>query len=164
MVIVPRHPERFDDVANLCKQHNFSVVRRSEKASVNVDSDIWLLDSLGELMSIYAEATIVTMGGSFSSIGGHNPLEPALFRKPVIVGPRMDNFNEVFEQLQTESGIVQLLEGNYASDLAKAVISLNGDVAKAKKLGDNAYNVVKRNQGATDTSIKDLSHLLEPMA
>lgn len=160
MVLVPRHPERFDQVAKLCEQYKFEVARRSKKELITEHCDIWLLDSLGELMSIYAEAELVTMGGSFSDIGGHNPLEPALFKKPVIVGPRMDNFEEVFEQLQQEKGIIQLENGDFAMLLANAVLELSADDSMASSLGENAFNVVKRNQGATALSLENFNDLM----
>lgn len=161
LVLVPRHPERFDEVALLCEKNDFVIARRSKEEPINQQCHIWLLDSLGELMSIYAEATIVTMGGSFSDIGGHNPLEPALFKKPVIVGPRMDNFGEVFEQLKNERAIVHLDNGEFSKPLAREVSSLLKNENQARTLGENAFNVVKRNQGATALSLDNLSTLLQ---
>ncbi len=80
LVLVPRHPERFSSVEKLCINQGYSLGKRSENTVVT-EQDIWLLDTLGELMPTYALADIITMGGSFSNIGGHNPLEPALFKK-----------------------------------------------------------------------------------
>ena len=93
LVIAPRHPERFAQISTLCTELGYAQVRRSEKSTVKPHTQVWLLDSLGELMAAYSLASIVTIGGSFSNIGGHNPLEPALFKKPIIVGPDMANFS-----------------------------------------------------------------------
>jgi 3-deoxy-D-manno-octulosonic-acid transferase len=162
MVIVPRHPERFGDVALLCESAKLNVVRRSEQKVVSIKDQVWLLDSLGELMAAYALADVVTMGGSFNNIGGHNPLEPALFKKPIIVGPNMSNFTEVFEQLLTEQGIIQLTGDNLPSDLASVVLKLVEDNEQRLALGENAYRVVMKNQGASKHTVKKLMNLLEP--
>ena len=162
LVLVPRHPERFSHVGKLCIQHGFSISKRSEKSVVN-NQDIWLLDSLGELMATYALSDIITMGGSFSHIGGHNPLEPALFRKPIIVGPRMDNFTEINQQLVEVNGLVSIA----THDPAEQVVQLQQEVSKliADKqlqahIGEQAYSVVLKNQGASQRSVEYLQQLV----
>lgn len=165
LILVPRHPERFDNVYQLC-QKKFRTVRRSEESKVTIDDDIWLIDSLGELLAICNIADIVTMGGSFSSIGGHNPLEPALFNKAVVVGHDMSNFRKVMEQLAVNKGIVQLEtnENSTMADIAKQlsfhVKQLLDDSELRKKLGNNAYQVVHANQGASENSVKILMELI----
>lgn len=108
LVMVPRHPERFVTVRELSTKFGYSVQMRSTASPVQSNTQVWLLDTLGELLAMYALADVVTMGGSFSDIGGHNPLEPALFEKPIIVGPRMDNFKEISQQLVAEKAMVSL--------------------------------------------------------
>jgi len=163
LVIVPRHPERFNAVAKLCTDNNYSLVKRSENTIVTTQ-DIWLLDTLGELMAAYALADIVTMGGSFSHIGGHNPLEPALFKKPIIVGNDMSNFTEILSQLQQNKGVVQLSpvskSGNAAQPLAQAVIELLKDNKAASLLGSQAHQVVLNNQGASKRTLAQVLELL----
>jgi len=163
LVLVPRHPERFNSVARLCQNYGFSLVKRSENKPVETQ-DIWLLDTLGELMAAYSLADIVTMGGSFSHIGGHNPLEPALFKKPIVVGSDMSNFTDVLSQLKQYQGIVQLPESQtsigQSSQLAKIIIKLLQDPPKAKLLGKQAHQVVMNNQGA---SVRTLSHVQDLM-
>ena len=161
LVLVPRHPERFAQVAELCREQKLSLVRRTDKQQLTAETQVWLLDTLGELMPTYALATVVTMGGSFSHIGGHNPLEPALFKKPVIVGPDMSNFSEVLQQLSNEQGIVQLDEStNFAEALAAQVLKLLSNSKQAKHLGDNAYKVVQANQGASQRTLEELQELM----
>ncbi len=166
LVIVPRHPERFNDVATLCTNKGYTVTQRSKKEQVNKDKQIWLLDSLGELLPTCALASVVTMGGSFSNIGGHNPLEPALFKKPVVVGPNMSNFVEVMQQLSAQQGIIQLTDNNeegnkaVADDLAQAVLSILSSTEIQQSLGENAYCVVMQNQGASERTLKQLLKLL----
>ncbi len=172
LVIVPRHPERFEQVANICIEQGYSLAKRSEKTIIS-DQQIWLLDSLGELMAMYALADIVTMGGSFSDIGGHNPLEPALFKKPIVVGSDMKNFTEVLAQLQQENAIVQLdvikrestnkkdkTSQQQAEQLSQAVLSLLQTPQQQRLLGDNAYKVVLANQGASLKTLAEVEKLL----
>jgi len=166
LILVPRHPERFNDVAHLCLAQNFTLAKRSDNTPVNLQ-DIWLIDTLGELMAAFGLADVVTMGGSFSDVGGHNPLEPALFKKPVVVGSNMSNFNEVLAQLKNHQGIVQLseqaLSENLAStsaELAECVSSLLLDEKRRQQLGDNAHLVVLENQGASQLSLDYVQALM----
>ena len=163
LVLVPRHPERFSSVEKLCLSHNFTLIKRSENTPVE-SQDIWLLDTLGELMAAYSLANIVTMGGSFSHIGGHNPLEPALFKKPIIVGSDMSNFTEVLQQLKQLQGIVQLPKSQnnteQSSLLANMVINLLQDTSKAELLGKQAHQVVMNNQGASDLTLSQVQDLI----
>ena len=107
------------------------------------------------------------MGGSFSEIGGHNPLEPALFKKPIVVGPNMSNFIEVMQQLAAEKGIVQLNEYgnadnvNIQSELADEIAAILLSEETQRALGDNAHRVVKQNQGASERSLKKLLKLIK---
>jgi len=164
LVLVPRHPERFNSVEKLCLSHDFTLLKRSKNTPVE-SQDIWLLDTLGELMAAYSLADIVTMGGSFSHIGGHNPLEPALFKKPIVVGSDMSNFTEVLQQLKQLQGIVQLPTNQTSTgqslQLAKAIIKLLQDKPQAELLGQQAHQVVINSQGA---SARTLSHVQELLA
>jgi len=163
LVLVPRHPERFQLVGQLCQTQGFSLVKRSDNTPV-INQDIWLLDTLGELMPAYALATIVTMGGSFSNIGVHNPLEPALFKKPIVVGNDMSNFAEVLTQLQQQKGIVQLTSANNAIEQAKllatSIVGLLKNSEQAAALGSHAYQVVLENQGASKRTLATVEDLL----
>jgi 3-deoxy-D-manno-octulosonic-acid transferase len=163
LVLVPRHPERFNSVEKLCYSNDFTVVKRSENIPV-ASQDIWLLDTLGELMAAYSLADIVTMGGSFSHIGGHNPLEPALFKKPIVVGSDMSNFTDVLKQLKQLQGIVQLplnqTSAGQSSQLAQMIIDLLQDTPKAKFLGLQAHQVVINNQGASDRTLSQIQELM----
>lgn len=163
LVLVPRHPERFNTVAKLCHSHNFTLVKRSENTPVT-EQDIWLLDTLGELMPAYSLADIVTMGGSFSHIGGHNPLEPALFKKPIVVGSDMSNFTDVLKQLKQLEGIVQLpvnqTSNEQSNQLAKKIINLLDDTPSAELLGKQAHQVVMNNQGASARTLSQVQELM----
>lgn len=160
LVLVPRHPERFDRVEKLCKKHQLTVIKRSEKKQVTESTQVWLLDSIGELMAAYALADIVTMGGSFNQVNGHNPLEPALFKKAIIVGPFMANFLEIEQQLKRVNGLLPLVSSEL-DELVQAVDSLIVDELKQERLGNNAYQLVQDNQGASKRSVMKLQTLIE---
>jgi 3-deoxy-D-manno-octulosonic-acid transferase len=159
LVIVPRHPERFDTVASLCSVQGYSIARRSDAVEVTASDAIWLIDSLGELMAIYGLASAVTIGGSFSHIGGHNPLEPALFKKAIIVGPNMSNFTKIQQQLLEEEGVLQL-DNIQSITLVTAVEKILKDEMLQKQLGEQANRVVLANQGASERSLHQLHKLL----
>lgn len=162
LIIVPRHPERFEQVAKLAKEADNQVLKRSKKQAVTLSTNVWIIDTLGELLAACALADVVTMGGSFNEIGGHNPLEPALFHKPVIVGPNMSNFKEILLQLISAQAIVQIAENNaIPQTLATQVLRLLSDSTAAQLLGKNAYQVVQANQGATQRSLAALRQLIE---
>jgi 3-deoxy-D-manno-octulosonic-acid transferase len=155
LVIVPRHPERFEQVEDLCLKQGLTLTKRSHNTLVSTEN-IWLLDTLGELMPALACVSVVIMGGSFSSIGGHNPLEPALFSKPIVVGNDMSNFREVTQQLLAENGIIQINHLNNVSEhtlLTETLLNLLKDTKQQSALGENALKVVKCNQGATQNTI-----------
>ncbi|TYK64341.1 lipid IV(A) 3-deoxy-D-manno-octulosonic acid transferase [Colwellia echini] len=159
LVLVPRHPERFDQVAKLCLTQGFTLARRSENTQLN-NQQVWLLDSLGELMAAFDLSNIVTMGGSFSEIGGHNPLEPALFAKPIIVGHNMSNFNEIMQQLREEDGIIELSINEPANQLVEQVSNLLQQPTQQQLLGEKALKVVLANQGASERSLNEVKKLL----
>lgn len=162
LIIVPRHPERFEQVARLAEEAGNQVLKRSKKQAVTLSTNVWIIDTLGELLAACALADVVTMGGSFNEIGGHNPLEPALFHKPVIVGPNMSNFKEILSQLITAQAIVQITENDAMPHaLATEVLGLFSDSTAAQLLGKNAYQVVQANQGATQRSLTALRQLIE---
>lgn len=165
LILVPRHPERFNSIFQLCEAHKFNTVRRSDNAIVTKENDVWLIDTLGELLAACSLADVVTMGGSFSTIGGHNPLEPALFKKAIVVGHDMANFKRVMEQLSLKKGVVQLSKSSsvshYAEQLSGSIFALFNNPEDIATLGENAYQVVTENQGASDKSLKALNQLLE---
>lgn len=153
LVLVPRHPERFESVAALSKRYSDAVSKRSEGIP-NHDTQIWIGDSLGEMIAYYEMADIAFVGGSFSGTGGHNPLEPAALCKPVIMGPSRFNFDVICSQLEDAGA---LCTASDATDLAKLMQS---------KLVDNQPScaglaVVERNKGALERLLKQVKvHLL----
>ena len=145
LLLVPRHPERFDGVAALCQQRGFRVVRRSEQRPCTPETAIFLGDSMGELLRFYAAADLAFVGGSLVPTGGHNVLEPALLGLPVLFGPHMFNFTEAGERL---------LEANAAWPVADAVElvaqadRLLSDPTLRQDAGQRGRAVVERHRGA----------------
>ncbi len=163
LIIAPRHPERFDTVAKLIAQQSLIGVRRSEQTSVTPKHQVWLLDTLGELGAAYGLADVVTVAGSFSAIGGHNPLEPALFAKPTLVGADMKNFAEITAQLLAQHALIQLSAKSPDSiemELTQQLQQLLADPTLQQQLGQAAYQVVLNNQGASERCVTHIQAML----
>ena len=164
LVLAPRNPERFGEAEQLARQEGWKVARRSDLA---VDSeprvDVVVLDTIGELATIYQIATVVFVGGSLVATGGHNVLEPAVFGKPIVFGPHMENFLEIAEAFVSNGAGVQITGD---ADLEEALLSLMSDPVRRARLGAAARALVEANRGANDKSITVLSALLpqEPRA
>jgi 3-deoxy-D-manno-octulosonic-acid transferase len=160
MVLAPRRPERFAAVAALVSEHGFAVVRASElggRAGEVVPGGIVLLDTIGDLASVYSLGTVAFVGGSLVAAGGHNPLEPARFGVPVVMGESSENFREIVEAMREAGGIRVVSAG----ELAEALASLmrNGDEARA--VGERGRAVFDAQAGATGRTVEALLGLLE---
>lgn len=145
LVLVPRHPERFSDVAQLCRSQGFDVAVRSQQQPVNADTQVLLADTMGELMLFYAAADIAFVGGSLVTTGGHNFLEPAALGVPVLAGPHVFNFTEISRLLVDAGGMCQL---ETAEQLAGEVRRLMDQPDKRRQMGEAARSVVQNNVGA----------------
>lgn len=145
LVLVPRHPDRFEKVAMLCLDYGFNVIRRSSQRPCNADTDIFLGDTMGEMLLFYAVADLALVGGSFVQAGGHNVLEPAALGKAIIVGPYMENFLRITELLKQANAIRQMDD---PQKLAKRIIELIQIPSLRRELGINAEKVVLENRGA----------------
>jgi 3-deoxy-D-manno-octulosonic-acid transferase len=156
LLIAPRHPERFAEVARLMGRTDWALRRRSESQVGAGEPDLLLLDSIGELAKVYRWATLVLIGGSLVPIGGHNLLEPATLSRPVIVGPHMENFREIVDLFRREKAVLQLTKGDPA-ELARSLATtwerLLLDPAEAQLLGRRAREVVEANRGATARTV-----------
>ena len=164
LVLAPRHPERFGEVEQIARQEGWKVARRSDLAiDAEPRVDIVVLDTIGELATVYQIATIVFVGGSLVATGGHNVLEPAVFGKPIVFGPHMDNFLEIAEAFVTNGAGVQLMG---EEELDEAFLSLMSDPVRRARLGAAARALVEANRGANEKSVNVLSALLpqEPRA
>jgi len=155
LILVPRHPERFDDVAKKIKEQGFHLVRRSEKNPCSENTAVYLGDTMGEMLLMYAASDVTFVGGSFVPIGGHNVIEPAALHKPVITGPYLFNFAEVSDLMLAANGMIKVED---AEQLSEKVIHFFMDEETRKKTGDNAFQVVEKNRGALKRQV-DLINL-----
>jgi 3-deoxy-D-manno-octulosonic-acid transferase len=146
LVLVPRHPERFNQVGDLCLDAGYSLARRSSNDPVE-QADILLGDSMGELMTFFGACDIAFIGGSLVSNGGHNMIEPAAWGKPTLSGLSVFNFAEV-SRLLAEAGGLALVEDTVA--LAETVIELIENPERAQQMGQQAQQVAEANRGALE--------------
>ena len=147
LVLVPRHPERFDRVFALCKRENLKTVRRSSGDPCDSDVELFLGDTMGELALFLGGADVAFVGGSLIKHGGQNVLEPAALGKPVVFGPHMYNFAAISELL-LERDAAKMVSN--AEELAKAVRFWLEDANERTRVGENGRQVVQENQGAVD--------------
>lgn len=145
LILVPRHPERFNAVAELVVASHLNLARRSQMQDVNSQTQVLLVDSMGELMGFYAAADIAVLGGSFVPNGGHNPLEPAALGLPVIMGPSQFNFAQICQQLGEAHALSTV---DNSTDLAKQLNTWFENENARSETGRNGADVVKANQGA----------------
>lgn len=155
LLLVPRHPERFDAVAALCEQQGFQVARRSKQAILATPPDIYLGDSMGEMWLFYAAANIAFVGGSLAGIGGHNLLEPAALGLPIITGPHLFHFTEIFNLLNQASAIHVVRD---ATQLANVIIQLIQNKETSLLQGERAKQVVAQNQGSLAKHLEWIDH------
>jgi len=157
LILVPRHPERFDGVARQIQQARLSMVRRSEGAMPGMADQVFLGDTMGELMQFYACADVAFVGGSLISGGGHNYLEPAALGLPVLSGPHRFNFTEISELLEGAGALVEVAD---SEALAGQVAGWFGDTEAARQAGAAGQAVVKANQGALERLLLGIARLL----
>ncbi len=157
LILVPRHPERFDAVFELCKREGFNTLRRSSAAPVVPESAVLLGDTMGELLFLYALADIAFVGGSLVANGGHNLLEPAALGKPVLAGPHLFNFLEIAAQLRAAGALREVKD---AAELYAAVATLWREPPAAKQMADAGLGVLRANQGALERLLAGLAKLL----
>ena len=147
LLLVPRHPDRFQRVAALCRDRGYSVVLRSSEAPCGPDVQILLGDTMGELYVFYAAADVAFVGGSLVPLGGQNVLEPAALGLPVIVGPHTFNFEQIVQQLVARRGLYQVADPHL---LADAVIELLERPEQRADMGRRALGLMEANRGATE--------------
>jgi 3-deoxy-D-manno-octulosonic-acid transferase len=160
LVLAPRHPERFGEVAQLCRNEGWKTARRTELAiDAEPRADIIVVDTIGELASIYQIGTAVFVGGSLVATGGHNVLEPAVFGKPIVFGPHMENFREISEAFVSAGAAVRLDD---EGQLETVLLDLLGDPVRRARLGAAARALVEANRGAKDKTMTVIEALVQP--
>ena len=145
LILVPRHPERFESVYALCLEQGMRVQRRSTQAMVSAAHQVLLGDTMGELLLLYALADVALVGGSLIEHGGHNMLEPVALAKPTLTGPHYFNFLEIAEQLLEAGGLQEVAD---TSELVQAVVQLWSNGEQVRIMCNAGQQVLQRNQGA----------------
>jgi len=151
LIIVPRHPQRFDEVFDLIVDSGLDVKRRSDGLGCDKSTKVLLGDSMGELMSYYSVCDIAFIGGSLIDTGGQNMLEAAASSKPILFGPSVFNFEQIAHLLLEKDAAIQVDD---ADDLMKTISNLLLDDTEREKLGENAKNLFEKNRGAVDRLMK----------
>lgn len=164
-ILAPRHPARFEDVEALLARESVPFVRRSalaaDAAAQLRETQILLLDTVGELAGIYRLADVVFIGGTLVPTGGHNPLEAAYWKKPVVFGPHMQNFRDIAEPLLAGGGAVEV---GSAEEWARVACDLLRHDERLRQIGDAAAEVRRRMAGATERTLALLEECLQPRA
>ncbi|CAC9954815.1 3-deoxy-D-manno-octulosonic acid transferase (EC 2.4.99.12)(EC 2.4.99.13) [uncultured Gammaproteobacteria bacterium] len=156
LVIIPRHPERFNEVYKLAQKHKINIIKRSDNQICD-HCDILLGDSMGEMMNYFDIANVVFMGGSLVKTGGHNMLEPAALAKPIIFGTYVFNFAEISTDLLNQNAAIQVQN---ADELFVEITRLLTHDNTAESLGNNAQQYLQSKQGATDKLMQKITSLL----
>jgi 3-deoxy-D-manno-octulosonic-acid transferase len=160
MVLAPRRPERFAAVADLVAEHGLAIVRASELRGGSREigrGGVVLLDTIGDLASVYSLGTVAFVGGSLVAAGGHNPLEPARFAVPVVMGESSANFREIVEAMREADGIgIVRMDG-----LAETLVALLTKNDEAREMGERGRRVFDAQAGATARTAEALLGLVE---
>ena len=158
LILVPRHPERFDSAFELSEQAGFMTYRRTHEPCIPKDTDVFVVDTMGELLQFYAASNVAFIGGSLVEVGGHNPIEPGALGLPILAGPHVFNFEAVCEQL-VASGGMEIVQGE--AMLLAALKHLMADPANARECGQSAMNEVNASKGAVSRVVDYLAPLLD---
>lgn len=152
LMLAPRHPQRFNEVSEKLAERNVAFTKRS--SGVETSAEVLLLDTIGELASAYSLADLVFIGGSLYPHGGHNPLEPAYYAKPILSGPFYNNFRSIFEDFLRSDAVV------ITRDLKGAAFELLKDERKRKSMGAAARLLMEKNRGAADFVFQEVRKYL----
>ena len=156
LVLIPRHPERFATVRTLLHKEGFRFVSRTDGLPCTSDTEVYLVDTMGEVPLFYAAANVAFVGGTLVPIGGHNLLEPAALGRPVITGPHLFNTQDIANMFERLGASITV---NNADELGTAVADLFSDPELAKDIGSHGMEIVRQNRG----SLERLLTLLEPL-
>ncbi|TOE32800.1 lipid IV(A) 3-deoxy-D-manno-octulosonic acid transferase [Vibrio parahaemolyticus] len=156
LVLVPRHPERFDDVFTLCQHQGFKTVRRTSTHAVETNTQVYLGDTMGEMLVLIGAADICFMGGSLigDKVGGHNVLEPTALGLPIINGPSYFNFKEIVETLVSTEALVLLHDSHH---LGTTILNLLNSPQQCEQMGSHSNEFMKHNQGALSLTVSLLN-------
>ena len=155
LVLAPRHPERFDEVYRIALAKGLNVSRALKPSGTN--PDVLLLDVMGELARVYGVGSLAIVGGSFVPIGGHNLLEAAIHRIPVLYGPHMHNQPEITEIMNQTGGGLQVSP----NALISTITELLENETRRHELGQQAAKAVEQNKGSARRSAEIIKNILD---
>lgn len=160
VIIVPRHPQRFDSVAKLAIERGLTVHRRTDTTPIKANTQLYLADTMGEMLVMLATADVTFMGGSLvgEKVGGHNLLEPAAVAKPAITGPSFYNFEDITQQLLA-AGAIEICQNSH--QLAQQLVTLFNDPERQQLMGAQGQRIVIENQGAVNKTIDNIHFYLD---
>ena len=161
LVLAPRHPQRFDEVERLLKTAGLQFEKKSQvNGRIEFQTEVMLVDTLGDLPDFYAAGDVAFVGGSFVDAGGHNLLEPAHFAKPVIFGPHMTNFKALAKEMTARGGGIEV---RGKDDLIREMTVLLTDAEKRKSMGKKAFEVAAGGHGVLERSFAMAARYLPPV-
>ncbi|MDO6564778.1 lipid IV(A) 3-deoxy-D-manno-octulosonic acid transferase [Amphritea sp. 1_MG-2023] len=150
LILVPRHPERFTTIYDQSLCAGFETCRRSQASAPTPECEVYLGDTMGDLMTLYSTADMAFVGGSLIERGGHNPLEPAVLAKPVLMGPYVYNFQHIVETMTQELALQVVSD---AAELQSAMAELLAHPAQAQAMGMRGSNYIAANRGALEQQL-----------
>jgi 3-deoxy-D-manno-octulosonic-acid transferase len=156
LLLVPRHPQRFDEVARMVEERGLSLARRSSLPD-RVEADVLLGDSMGEMFAYYAACDCAFIGGSLLPLGGQNLIEACALGKPVLVGQHTFNFLQATEEAVAAGGALRVAD---ADELLRQGLDLLGDTARREKMGGQALAFANRHRGATARTVELLQRII----
>lgn len=164
LLIAPRHPERFESVANLGRKMGHVVVKRTENRP-NSDASVLILDTLGELAAAYSFADVVFVGGTLIPHGGQSIMEPAVYAKPIVIGPSMENFPKIIDDFLERDAVLQISAKVDQPDLQSeqlivAFTELLTDEPRRTKMGQRAHSLFEKSTGATAFTVEQIATAL----
>ncbi len=159
VVVIPRHPERFDEVARTIADSSIPFARRTLEEHLTASHSVYLADTMGEVMQFYAAADVCFVGGSLVPIGGHNLLEPASLGRATVTGPHWFNAEDIAKRLLEAQAIEVVRDAN---DLHSKVVALLEDPVARHTMGQNGLTVINNNRGALDALLQLIDPLVSP--
>lgn len=157
LVLVPRYPERFERAAQQAKTMGLSVALRSQNEVCDQQTQCFVIDAIGELMTWYACADVAFVGGSIGDQGGHNALEPAALGKPVLFGPNMVNAREIADQLLNSKAAREIADQQTLTDVAKEILT---DGGLRDQMGQAGRSLIEKNKGALQLTLKAIENII----
>jgi len=157
LVLVPRHPQRFDDVARLCQERGFRIARRSEGGAPQARDQVLLGDTMGELLLFYGACDMAFVGGSLVPVGGHNMIEPAAWGVPIVSGPYLHNFATVAQLLRGAGGLAVVEDAELLANQLRQWLLNSGE---RQAVGEKAKLVAEQNTGALQRLLREIESLM----